>query len=138
QVFILGNTGRNSTDFLINLEKLQALTTQIELLEEETAFPAISSTDIVVDALFGSGLNRPLDGLSGALVTHINRSGAPVIAIDMPSGLFADKSSKGNIVVHAKSTLSFQAMKLAFLLPENAAYAGNVHLMDIGLHQHYY
>ncbi len=138
QVFILGNTGKNSADFLINLEKLQAITTHIELLEEETTFPAISSADVVIDALFGNGLNRPLDSLSGALVTHINYSGVPVIAIDIPSGMFADKSSKGNAVIHATFTLTFQVMKLAFLLSENAAYTGKVHIMDIGLHQQYY
>lgn len=138
QVFILGNTGINSADFLTNLEKLQASTTQIELLEKESAFPVISPSDIVIDALFGYGLNRPLEGLSEALVTHMNHSGAAIIAIDIPSGLFADKSSKGNAIIHATSTLTFQVMKLAFLLPENAAYTGNVHIMDIGLNQQYY
>ncbi len=138
QVFILGNTGINSGDFLTNLEKLQASTTRIELLEEKSAFPTISPLDIVIDALFGYGLNRPLEGLSEALVTHISHSGASIIAIDMPSGLFADKSSKGNTIICATHTLTFQVMKLALLLPENAAYTGNVHLMDIGLHQQYY
>ncbi|HTN07342.1 NAD(P)H-hydrate dehydratase [Agriterribacter sp.] len=138
QVFILGSAGKNSGDFLANLEKLQASTTQIELLERENAFPAISSSDIVVDALFGYGLNRPLEGLSEALVTHINHSGATTIAIDIPSGLFADKSTPGNTIIRATCTLTFQVMKLAFLLPENAAYTGSVQLMDIGLHPQYY
>ena len=59
QVFILGNTGINSADFLTNLEQLQACTTQIELLEKGSAFPAIAPSDIVIDALFGYCLNRP-------------------------------------------------------------------------------
>jgi NAD(P)H-hydrate epimerase len=138
RVYILGNAGKNSADFLTNLERLQALTNRIELLEKETAFPVIPPSHIIIDALFGNGLNRPLDGLSGALVDHINRSGASVIAIDMPSGLLADRSSKGNIIVNATHTLTFQIMKLAFLLPENAAYAGKVHIMDIGLQPQYY
>ncbi|HRQ51636.1 MAG TPA: NAD(P)H-hydrate epimerase, partial [Agriterribacter sp.] len=138
QVFILGTEGINSGDFLTNLERLQASTTGIALLEKENLFPVISPSDIVIDALFGYGLNRPLEGLSAALVTHINRSGAPVIAIDMPSGLFADETSKGNTIIRATATLTFQVMKLALLLPENAAYTGNVHIMDIGLHRQYY
>ena len=138
QVFILGNTRINSADFLINLEKLQASTTQIELVESQSAFPIISPSSIVIDALFGYGLSRPLEGLSEALVTHINHSGATIIAIDMPSGLFADKSSKESVIIHATFTLTFQVMKLALLLPENAAYTGNVNIMDIGLHQQYY
>jgi NAD(P)H-hydrate epimerase len=138
EVFIMGNTAINSRDFLINLEKLQACTARIELLEKESAFPVIAPSDIVIDALFGYGLNRPLQELAEALVAHINHSGAPVIAIDMPSGLFADKSSKGNTIIQATFTLTFQVMKLAFLLPENAGYAGEVHTMDIRLHRQYY
>ncbi len=137
QVFILGNTAINSRDFLINLEKLQACTARIELLEKESAFPVIASPDIVIDALFGYGLNRPLQGLAEALVVHINHSGAPVIAVDMPSGLFADKSSKGNTIIQATFTLTFQVMKQAFLFPENADYMGEVHTIDIGLHRQY-
>ncbi|HRP57916.1 NAD(P)H-hydrate dehydratase [Agriterribacter sp.] len=138
QVFILGGAGKNSADFLTNLERLQALTSRIELLEKETDFPVISSADIIIDALFGNGLNRSLSSLQAALVDHINRCGNPVIAIDMPSGLFADKSSKDNVIVNATHTLTLQVMKPAFLLPENAAYTGNVHVIDIGLHRQYY
>lgn len=137
RVFILGNAGKNSADFLFNLDKLQALSNQIELLENETVFPKITTGCIVVDALFGYGLNRPLEGVAKALAVHINTSGAPVIAIDMPSGMFADKSSKDNTVVNATVTLTFQVMKLGLLLPENANITGTVQLIEIGLHPQY-
>ncbi|MCO5240404.1 MAG: NAD(P)H-hydrate dehydratase [Chitinophagaceae bacterium] len=138
QIYLSGNNTTRSGDFLINLERLQAITNRIELLEEESLFPVIRSSDIVIDALFGYGLNRPLEGLSQQLVHHINSSGVPVIAIDMPSGLFTDKSSKGGTVIHAVHTLTFQVLKPAFLLAENAAYTGNIEVMDIGLHPGYY
>lgn len=138
QVYILSPSATHSRDFLTNLERLQALTNQIELLEDENGFPQIHSSDIVIDALFGYGLNRPLEDLSQSLVDTINRSKARVISIDMPSGLFADKSSAGNAIVKADFTLSFQIKKLAFLLPENAPYMGDVQIMDIGLHPRYY
>lgn len=137
-VFILGHTGINSADFITNLARLQACTTQIELLEEENRFTPIAAPAMVIDALFGYGLNRPLEGLAGKLVAHINRSGAPVIAIDMPSGLFADKSSLGNTIIQSTFTLTFQQLKLAFLLPENAKYTGSIQVLDIGLARQYY
>lgn len=138
RIYILGNTVKNSADFLLNLEKLQAVTSQIELLEQEAAFPQITKTDFVIDALFGYGINRKLEGLPASLVTHINQSQAAVISIDIPSGLFPDKSSQGNTVIRAAVTLTFQAMKLAFMLPENAVFTGSIHIIAIGLHPRFY
>jgi NAD(P)H-hydrate epimerase len=71
------------------------------------------------------------------LVNHINNSGTIIISIDLPSGLFADKSSKSNTVIKANHTLSFQNYKLAFLLPENEDYCGDVHLLKIDLHENF-
>ncbi len=139
-VYILefGNIGSN--DFQTNLERLHPLTTDIHFIKSGDFFPVINATDIIIDALFGTGLNKPLDGVSALLVNHINSAAAIKISIDLPSGLFADpqdtvhKSSKGNTVVKADQTLSFQNYKLAFLLPENEVYCGEVHLLHIGLH----
>ncbi|MEO7307724.1 MAG: NAD(P)H-hydrate dehydratase, partial [Ferruginibacter sp.] len=93
-----------------------------------------NSNDLVIDALLGSGLNKPLEGITASLVNHINNADAEIISIDLPTGLFADKSSKGNTIIKATHTLSFQNYKLAFLLPENEIYCGDVHLLNIGLH----
>jgi len=60
------------------------------------------------------------------------------MSIDIPSGLSADQSSKGNIAVKANDTLSFQCYKPAFLVAENSLYTGNVHILDIGLHPDFY
>lgn len=138
QVYILGNSPVHADDFLFNLEKLQATTQHIELLEDANTFPPLRDTDLIVDALFGYGLSRPLEGLPQLLVQHINQSGVSIIAIDMPSGLFADKSSKNYTVIQASHTLTFQIPKLAFLLAENAEFTGKVHIMDIGLHRQFY
>lgn len=134
-VYILefGNIG--STDFQTNLERLYQFTTDIHFIQSADFFPEIKKDDLVIDAIFGSGLNKPLEGISAALVDHINTSGATVISIDLPTGLYADKSSKENIVIKATHTLSFQNYKLAFLLPENDMFCGNVHLLNIGLHK---
>lgn len=132
-VYILefGNIG--TPDFQTNLEKLHLLTTDIHFIQSPDFFPPIPENDIVIDALFGTGLNKPLEGISQLLVNHINQSGCTIIAIDMPSGLYADRSSAGNTVISAGITLSFQHYKLAFLVPENEVHCGEVHLLNIGL-----
>jgi len=129
---------KRSADNAINLERLKALDVDIKELKNEAGFPAIHSGAIVIEALFGTGLNKPLHGMAEKLVEHINDSMATVISIDLPAGLFADVSSIGNVVIKANYTLSFQLNKLAFLLDENAAFIGDVHLLNIGLHLDYY
>lgn len=134
-VYILefGNIGTD--DFQTNLKRLHPLSTDIHFIQSPEFFPAMNDTDIIIDALFGTGLNKPLEGISKALVEHINRSNGTIVSIDLPSGLYADKNSIYNTVIKAALTLSFQNYKLAFLLPENEAICGEVHLLHIGLHK---
>jgi ADP-dependent NAD(P)H-hydrate dehydratase / NAD(P)H-hydrate epimerase len=132
-VYILEFGHKGTADFQINLARLHQTNVEIKFIQTSEHFPEIDMADIVIDALLGSGLNRPLNGVTAELVEHINRSGNKIISIDLPSGLFVDKSSKGNSVIKATHTLSFQCYKLAFLQPENGAYIGDIHLLDIGL-----
>lgn len=135
-VYILEFGHKGTDDFQTNLSRLQQLSsTAIHFVQSEEHFPSFSTGEIIVDALFGSGLNRSLEDVTAKLVSHINASGREVISIDIPSGLFVDASSKGNMTVVARHTLSFQCYKLAFLVPENASVTGDVHILDIGLHQ---
>lgn len=92
---------------------------------------------VIVDALFGTGLNRPPEGLASAVIGWINDHACPVIAIDMPSGLRADESSGAATLVQATHTLSFQFYKLAFLVPDNEHFIGEVSVLPIGLHPDY-
>ena len=126
-------------DFQSNLKRLhQEKTADIHFIQGQENFPELSKNEIVIDALFGSGLNRPLEGITAALVEHINNSGCKIIAIDVPSGLPVDHSIKGNAIIRANYTLTFQVYKLAFLLPENGAFVGELHVLDIGLHPEFY
>ncbi|MFT3948129.1 MAG: NAD(P)H-hydrate dehydratase [Agriterribacter sp.] len=136
QMYFAG--GSQSADFKANFERLLQHNILPVLLSSPDLFPEHRDGDIIIDALFGYGLNRPLSGIAEVLVQHINQSKATVISIDFPSGLFADKSSKGNTIVQAAHTLTFQAMKLAFLLPENAPYTGEITVSDIGLNADFY
>ncbi len=127
----LGQKGTN--DFQTNLTRLHDAGIQVHYMQSPEHFPPVPAGNIIIDALFGTGLNRRLEGLTERLVAHINACPNKVISIDMPSGMLADDSSKGFPVVKSGITLSFQCLKLAFLMAENADHAGEVKILDIGL-----
>lgn len=137
-VYILEFGHKGTDDFQINLQRLHELTADIHFIQSPQYFPVINKNDVVIDAILGTGLNKPLEGFTAELARYINRSPATVIAIDIPSGMFADKSCKDDVTIHAHHTLSFQQYKLCFLLPENEERVGNVYILDIGLHKQYY
>jgi hydroxyethylthiazole kinase-like uncharacterized protein yjeF len=92
----------------------------------------------IVDALFGTGLTRPAEGLAAAAIRSINTAGRPVVSVDMPSGLYADAPVPADaVVVRATVTLTFESPKLAFLMPENDRYVGTWRSLSIGLDQEY-
>ena len=128
-----------SDDFETNLRRLKKASDSIYFLKEESSFPEINDGDVIIDALFGTGLHKPAAGLYAALIDYLNSGNAPTVAIDVPSGLFIDKSSRGedNPIMIANFTLTFQNQKQAFLLPENERVIGQVILLDIGLSAQY-
>ena len=97
--------------------------------------PKLDRNDVVIDGLFGSGLNKPLQGGFVAVARYINESGAFVVSIDIPSGLFAEWNSHINMrdMVHADLTLAFQIPRLSFFFSENYPVLGEWKLLDIGL-----
>jgi len=86
----------------------------------------------VVDALFGTGLTRPLSDEAADWVERMNRSGCPILAIDLPSGLDADTGEPLGVAVQATHTASFVAWKKGFLNPHAATWTGTVHVINIG------
>lgn len=132
-VYILDSPNA-SPDLARNLERLQREPVSIHMISSEADFPVLPHQDVILECLFGTGLNRPLDGLAKALVSFMNGHRHEVISIDLPAGLFADRTSRDNTVIEATQTLTFQAYKTALLLPENEPYTGTVHVLDIGLH----
>ncbi len=94
------------------------------------------SSGIIVDALFGIGLSRPVDGLFASLIDKINDTQLRVISIDLPSGMQADTPPNSeNKVVKADLTISFQFPKFSFFFPESYLYTGEVKVVPIALHQ---
>lgn len=98
--------------------------------------PDLTESDVVIDGLFGSGLSDTIQGGYVSLIRNINESGAFVVSIDIPSGLFSE-FNKGNLinsnVVHADLTLTFQFPRLSFFFEENAHCVGKWKILDIGL-----
>lgn len=139
-IYIIRYSDKTSEDFQINYERLIGISGVTILdIKEASEIPDIKVNDVVVDAIFGSGLARPVKGFIGEVIKFINNSEAITISVDIPSGLYADTCSlteKGEII-KADYTLSFQFPKLAFLLPENELYVGNWEVLDIGLSQEY-
>lgn len=133
-VYILEFGKLGSDDFQQNLQRLHTLQLPITFIQTPEHFPPVDKDDIVLDALYGSGLNQPLQHLSALLVHHLNTSGTTIISIDVPSGLFMDTTSVGNVIIKAAHTLTFEVYKLALLMAENAPFIGEVHVLPIGLH----
>ncbi len=136
-VNVLRYSEKTSVDFQTNFKRLDECNEiTINEIKSITDLPEIHLEDLFIDAIFGSGLARPVSGFLAEIITHINNSPARTIAIDVPSGLFSDSTSinNGGSIVQADYTLSFQFPKLAFLFPENDAFVGDWHLLDIGLH----
>jgi len=132
KVWIVKGSVGETADFKVNRDR--ATRGKIEIVEivNETDERLFNDRDILVDAVFGSGLSRPAEGVYAAVINCINQANAKKVAIDIPSGLMADKPSNGPIV-KADYTISFQLPKLCFFLPENHSFVGEWALVDIGL-----
>ena len=140
EVFLFNTQGKLSEECLTNQDRLKKCGS-IYFTEISTQFepPTLTDRHLVIDGLFGSGLNKPLNGGFAAVVKYINTSKASVVAIDIPSGLMGEDNTY-NIrqhIIHAHVTLSIQLPKLSFFFPENEDIVGEWHLLDIGLKQSY-
>lgn len=135
KVYVVAYSDKRSDDFKANFEKLQQ---KPETIENEGQIPEVSPEDWVIDAIFGIGLNRGIKGWIARLIERINQSEAYKVAIDMPSGLFADKvPAEDDTIINADLTLSFQAPKLVFFLPKTMDHVGEFKILDIGLDKEY-
>ena len=134
--FLFNTTGRLSADCATNKERLAALGgVQFVEVTQEFDPPQLEAGTLVVDGLFGSGLNKPLAGGFASLVKYINASPATVVSIDVPSGLMGEDNTynvRAN-TIRADLTLTLQQPKLSFLFAENQQYVGRFKTLDIGI-----
>ncbi len=137
-VYIVESSSAGSQDFNLNLQRLKEKSQAIYFIESAEVLPEIKKDDILIDSLFGTGLNKKPSGIFKKLILYLNNSGAQIISIDMPSGLYTDVSSDGNAIIRSRYTLSFQQQKMAFLMAGNESSCGEVVILDIGLSSQYY
>lgn len=140
EVFLFNTKGQLSEECQTNLNRLKTCGS-VYFTEISTQFdpPILTEQHLIIDGLFGNGLNKPLNGGFASVVKYINASKSPVVAIDIPSGLMGEDNTY-NIrqnIIHANVTLSIQLPKLSFLFPENESIVGEWELLNIGLKQTY-
>jgi NAD(P)H-hydrate epimerase len=136
--FFIAEFGKPGTDnFHGNIHRLHVLGLSIQYISSENLLPPTNDDSIMIDALLGVGLNRPLSGLYALIAAHINTAKATVIAIDVPTGMYIDQHTESTNIEKANYTLTIQCPKHCFLIPEDAAFFGQVQILDIGLHRAY-
>jgi len=134
-VFWVKISDKTSEDFDINLDRLPKRdAVPLHTIEKGNNFPELPGNAVIIDAIFGSGLNRPVEGYWAELLEHLNQQSGTRVAIDIPSGVFADRHT-GSTSFQADYTLSFQMPKLAFFFPENYHRIGQWEVRSIGLDQ---
>lgn len=136
QTIVLQFDSTLSEDCKTNLERLQKIDFKLaNVVINNFKMPKMKSDTILVDAIFGTGLSRNLDGVFSAVVKEMNESGRRIISIDLPSGIRSDETSlvANNEIIKASTTLTFQHLKMALVVGENAPFYGTVVILDIGL-----
>lgn len=127
-----------SPDCQTNIKKLQNILS-VKSLNSPQDFPTIDDSSIVIDALFGIGMVRPLEGICSLLVDHLNHCNSTILSVDVASGLYSDyTSNKNSSIIKPNLTLTFQQPKLALLLPENEVFVGKFEVLEIGLSREFY
>lgn len=146
---LLGGKNITCDLFLLSPNKKRWSMTRKQLVEELYIFgtvyvreinsvqdiPVLESGDIVIDGIFGTGVNRAVTGLVADVIDAVNLSGATVVSIDLPAGILAEKKSEfvNGSIIHATYTLTLEFPKLCLFFKENHKYVGEWHVMDIGL-----
>lgn len=137
-VYVVNYSEKRSEDFLINLARLKERKCWPNFMNSDDELPEIGKDDIIVDGIFGIGINRTPDDWVIKLIQHLNNSKAFILSIDIPSGLFSDQSPINfDAIIRANYVLSFQAPKLTFFLPESGPYVEQWEALDIGLDEEY-
>jgi NAD(P)H-hydrate epimerase len=129
-VYAIGD--QRSADGQVNYERLQTKPISLKSTDQIDI-----KHDLVVDAIFGSGLTRPVDGLYGEIIDHLNSMEALRVSIDIPSGMFGDEINIAGAIFKADQVGTFQIPKRSMLYPESSKYCRAFEVLDIGLSSEY-
>ena len=137
KAWLFNTTGRLSADCKTNRDRLTGMKEldSFTMVIDEFDPPTLDASTLVIDGLFGVGLNKPLTGGYASLVKYINASPSKVVSIDMPSGLMSE-SNEYNVrsnIIRADVTVTIQQPKLSFLFAENQQLIGELKVVDINI-----
>ena len=133
KVFIVDVSSSYSQDCLLNIEEAKKDGIEIVTITSVDEIPNLDNVNVVVDAIFGTGLSRPLIGLAKDVIERLNTLHKKIISVDIPSGLFMDRPT--TIAIKATETVTFQIPKLALFLPQNNQFVGHLSIVNIGLNE---
>ena len=138
EVYVVNYSEKRSKDFLINLDRLKDRKVWPSFMNSDDQLPEIGRDDIIVDGIFGIGLNRTPDAWVAKVIQHLNNCQAFILSIDIPSGLFTDQGPDDfDTIIQSNYVLSFQTPKLVFFLPETGGFIEQWEVLDIGLDPEY-
>ena len=135
-VFLVGDPAKLRGDALHNSRLWTDAGPSLTLVDADSLSElraALGDTELIVDALFGTGLDRDVDGLPRAAIELMNGAAAPKVALDLPSGIDADTGAPLGVAVRALATATFAAKKRGLLTPSGAAHAGAVHVVSLDI-----
>ena len=136
EVNVVRYAPRESEDCMHNHRRLKLVTENVRYIEFSRDIPAIRHNEVIIDAILGTGLSRPTEGIVKETIAAINRAPATVVSVDIASGLYTDQSNTStDVIIEPDHTVTFQLPKLAFVLPKNGRYVGEWHTIDIQLYK---
>ncbi len=136
-IFLLGEKEHLKKEAKINFKVLLNLKIKCLGLESQSIRQAVlaglKGYDLIIDALLGTGLKKPVEGKLLEIIEAINQSGRPVVAVDIPSGMDGDSGEILGAAVRASETVTMAVPKKGFLNPQAKAYLGKVRIADLGI-----
>ena len=138
RVYLLGQRDQVRGDARVNLDVVFKMGLEVIEVREDVELSRLelADADLIVDAILGTGLNAEVRGLYREVIERINRSGKPVMAVDLPSGLDSDTGRVLGVCVRADLTVTFGLLKAGLVLPPGEGLAGRIEVVDIGLPPH--
>ena len=130
RVVLLGEAARLKGDAAAAARRW---TGPVEQASPQALAHGLANADIVIDALFGAGLDRPVDGVARAMIKAMNQSSVPVVAVDLPSGINGSSGVVMGAAVRATETVTFFRRKVGHLLLPGRLHCGRLHVADIGI-----
>ena len=136
-VFLLARSSDLSPDARANWERLAPITTHIYEIDHPDELkmhhPVIAGASVIVDAIFGTGLAREITGPLVQAIEYLNAVRRPIVAVDIPSGLSADRGISLGVAIRAAHTVTFGLPKLGLYIGESEDYVGRLTVADIGI-----